>query len=96
VIDVIRELQSYGAEVVVHDPVASAAEALHEYGVEIVPWDRLPKAAAIVAAVAHKEYKARPLSDYLDRLMPRGVVADVKCQFDAQAMEAAGVTVWRL
>ena len=31
VIDVIRELQSYGAQVIVHDPVASPSEALHEY-----------------------------------------------------------------
>ena len=96
VIDVIRELQSYGADVVVHDPVAAPKEALHEYGVELVAWDRLPKAAAIVAAVAHREFKARPLSDYLGRLMPKGVIADVKCQFDGSAMEAGGVTVWRL
>jgi len=96
VIDVIRELQSYGAQVIVHDPVAASHEAAHEYGVELVPWDRLPKAAAIVAAVGHKQFKARPLSDYLGRLMPKGVVADVKSQFDAAAMEASGVTVWRL
>src|SRR4030095_16379453 len=37
VIDVIRELQSYGADVIVHDPVAPAAEALHQYGVELAP-----------------------------------------------------------
>jgi len=96
VIDVIRELQSYGADVVVHDPVAAAPEASHEYGVDLVPWERLPKAAAIVAAVAHREFKARPLADYLGLLRPKGVVADVKCQFDAAALEAGGVTVWRL
>jgi UDP-N-acetyl-D-galactosamine dehydrogenase len=96
VIDVIRELQSYGAEVVVHDPVAAPAEALHEYGVELVPWDRLPKAAAIVAAVAHRAFKARPVSDYLERLLPNSVVADVKSQFDADDLEGNGVTVWRL
>jgi UDP-N-acetyl-D-glucosamine/UDP-N-acetyl-D-galactosamine dehydrogenase len=96
VIDVIRELQSYGANVVVHDPVAAPDEALHEYGVELVPWDRLPKAAAIVAAVSHREFRDRPLADYLACLMPNGVVADVKCQFDAAAMQAGGVTIWRL
>ena len=96
VIDVIRELQSYGADVVVHDPVAAPHEASHEYGAELVPWERLPKAAALVAAVAHREFKARPLSDYLGRLLPRGVVADVKCQFDAAALKAGGITVWRL
>ncbi|HCN68849.1 MAG TPA: nucleotide sugar dehydrogenase, partial [Candidatus Accumulibacter sp.] len=46
VIDVIRELESYGARVVVHEPVADAAEALHAYGVELTPWDELPAAAA--------------------------------------------------
>ena len=96
VIDVIRELQSYGADVVVHDPVAAPREALQEYGVELVPWDRLPKAAAIVAAVAHRAFKARPTADFLDRLLPKAVVADVKCQFDAQELIGQGVTVWRL
>ena len=96
VIDVIRELQSYGADVYVHDPVPDVAEAVHEYGVPLIPWDRLPKAAAIVAAVAHREFKARPLSDFVDKLQPNGVITDVKCQFDASALAAKGVTVWRL
>jgi UDP-N-acetyl-D-galactosamine dehydrogenase len=96
VIDVIRELQSYGADVLVHDPVASPDEALHEYGVKLVPWDQLPKAAAIVAAVAHRAFKARPISDYLERLLPKAVVADVKSQFNADELIGNGVTVWRL
>jgi UDP-N-acetyl-D-galactosamine dehydrogenase len=96
VIDVIRELQSYGVVVHVHDPVADPAEARHEYGVELVPFDALPKAAAIVAAVAHKEFRARPLDDYVGKLLPGGVYADVKCQADAAALRALGVSVWRL
>ena len=96
VIDVIRELQSYGAEVVVHDPVAAPPEALHEYGVELVPWERLPKAAAIVAAVAHREFKARPAGGLPRRLLPHGVIADVKCQFNVADFSGKGVTVWRL
>jgi len=96
VIDVIRELQSYGADVRVHDPVADPAEAAHEYGVPLMPWEDLPQAAAIVAAVAHRQFKARPLSDYLAKLQPKGVVADVKSQFDAGSLGAEGITVWRL
>ena len=30
----------------VHDPMADADEALHEYGVELTPWDELPRADA--------------------------------------------------
>jgi UDP-N-acetyl-D-galactosamine dehydrogenase len=96
VIDVIRELESYGAVVHVHDPVADAAEARHEYGVELVAFDALPRAAAIVAAVAHKEFRERPLDDFVGKLVPGGVYADVKCQADAAALRARGVTVWRL
>ncbi len=96
VIDVIRELQSYGAQVVVHDPVADPAEALHEYGVQLTPWDSLPKAAAIVAAVAHREFKARPPADYVAKLHPHGIIADVKSQFDPQTFAASGVPIWRL
>jgi UDP-N-acetyl-D-glucosamine/UDP-N-acetyl-D-galactosamine dehydrogenase len=96
VIDVVRELESYGAKVSVHDPVADPAEARHEYGIELVPWDRLPRAAAIVAAVAHREYAERPLDEYVAKLAPNGLFVDVKCQMDAAALRSRGVRVWRL
>ncbi|MBP7202632.1 MAG: nucleotide sugar dehydrogenase [Propionivibrio sp.] len=96
VIDVVRELQSYGANVIVHEPVADAAEAQHEYGVSLTAWDDLPQAAAIVAAVAHQEFRNRPLSDYVAKLQERGVLTDVKSMFDEAQLAAQGVTVWRL
>ncbi|MFN4326320.1 MAG: nucleotide sugar dehydrogenase [Azonexus sp.] len=96
VIDVIRELESYGARVVVHDPVADASEARHEYGVDLVEWENLPKAAAIVAAVNHKHYKALPIADYQSKLEKGGVIADVKSMLDQDACRAAGITLWRL
>ena len=58
VIDIIRELQDYGITVQVHDPHGDAAEALHEYGVTLVPFAELQPAAAVVVAVAHQEYRA--------------------------------------
>ena len=54
VIDIIRELQSYGVDVHVTDAQAEAVEALHEYGVKLESWDDLPRADAVVAAVAHR------------------------------------------
>jgi len=96
VIDVVRELESYGARVHVHDPVAQAAEAEHEYGVKLVAWDALPRAAAIVGAVAHRAFKARPIDDFVARLAPGGLFVDVKSQMDAGALAARGIRVWRL
>ncbi|HRF30883.1 MAG: nucleotide sugar dehydrogenase [Azonexus sp.] len=96
VIDVIEELQSYGARVVVHDPVAEAAEARHEYGVDLVAWDDLPKSAAIVVAVSHREFKSRKTADFLSKLETDGVITDVKSMLDPADFAASNVAVWRL
>jgi UDP-N-acetyl-D-galactosamine dehydrogenase len=96
VIDVIHELQSYGVNVHVHDPIAEPAEALHEYGVTLKPWEELPRAAGIVAAVAHKAFTARALADYQEKLAPGGVLSDIKCQFDPATVRGAGINLWRL
>jgi UDP-N-acetyl-D-galactosamine dehydrogenase len=96
VIDVIRELESYGATVHVHDPVAASAEAEHEYGVKLVPWEHLPKANAIVAAVSHKEFAEHSIDQMLGKLANGGVYVDVKCTADVHALRAKGVNVWRL
>jgi UDP-N-acetyl-D-galactosamine dehydrogenase len=96
VIDVINELRSYGADVHVHDPVADIAEAVHEYGVALETWDDLPRAHAVVVAVAHREFNARPVGDFVDKLEPGGLFVDVKCQADAESLRARGISVWRL
>lgn len=96
VIDVIRELQSYGIEVHVHDPVADGAEAHHEYGVELQNWEALPKADALVVAVAHKQYLAMDKPKYCDKVVPGGTVIDVKSKLDSPGLESAGLVVWRL
>lgn len=96
VIDVIRELETYGVTVHVHDPVASPEEAEHEYGVKLVSWDSLPRANAIVAAVSHKELTDRSVDDYAKKLAPGGLYVDVKAQADAAAFKARGLNVWRL
>ena len=94
--DIIRELESYGAEVFVHDPLADPAEAVHEYGLTLTPWDDLPQAAALVVAVAHQEYQSCQTSDLVAKLAPGGVVSDVKSIFPAEAFPNAGVPTWRL
>ena len=96
VIDIIQELQSYGIDVQVHDPMAEAAEAKHEYGVTLRSWDELPQADAIVAAVAHKEFLVRPMKDYLSKVKGGGCFIDVKCQFDPNAVKESGLSLWRL
>ncbi|MFT4172406.1 MAG: nucleotide sugar dehydrogenase [Rhodocyclaceae bacterium] len=96
VIDVVRELRSYGVRVWVHDPIADSAECEHEYGVALTAWDDVPRSCAVVAAVAHHEYKDMGLAKVLEKLVPGGVFSDVKSAYDQAELAAAGAVTWRL
>ncbi|MBN3582433.1 nucleotide sugar dehydrogenase [Algoriphagus aestuarii] len=64
VIDIYQELLSYDINVDVYDPWASAAEVMHEYGIEIINGGAKPvleEYSAIILAVAHQEFKNWPL-----------------------------------
>ena len=96
VVDMIRELQSYGLQVHVHDPVADAQEALEEYGIVLESWEKLPRAEAIISAVTHRQLVARPLAQFQDKVIEGGCFIDVKSHFDPQVLRDTGLHVWRL
>ncbi len=96
VIDVIQELQTYGARVAVHDPVANPEDAQREYGLQLTKWDDLRPADALVLAVAHNELIKRPAADFVGKVVPGGCVIDVKSRLDAAAIRGAGLEIWRL
>ena len=96
VIDVIRELESFGVTVHVTDPVVKPEEAMREYGIRITPWDQLPRANAMVGAVAHKAFRQRSARDIAERLCSGGLFVDVKHIADVEALREKGITTWRL
>jgi len=96
VIDVVRELSSFGVNVHVHDPIASTAECEHEYGVKLTEWDRLPEAQAMVATVSHREYMEMGLPQITSKLVKKGVFIDVKSSFKTEDVTAMGFSTWRL
>jgi len=96
VIDVVRELQSYGCRVHIHDPLADSAECEHEYGVSLTPWEELPRGSALIAAVAHREYAALGPAKLVEKLVPGGIFADVKSAYDPDEVLATGAKLWRL
>ncbi len=62
-IDIHKELTDYGIEVTIYDPWAKPQEVMHEYGVPIL--SEFPESngyAAIILAVAHKEFLSLNLS----------------------------------
>ena len=96
VLDIVAELGSYGVEVCLHDPLADADEVRALYGRPLTSWDELRSADALIAAVAHQQYRALRIEQLLEKLAPRGCLVDVKSLFDRAAVEAAGYKVWRL
>ena len=96
VADVVRELQDYGCDVSVHDPIAEPAEAQYEYAIQLTAWENLPPAEAIVAAVSHHHYQDMPLTELLVKAKPNLVFVDVKSAYDPAALAEHGCRVWRL
>lgn len=97
VVDMVREFESWGVEVVVADAWADAEEVQHEYGLNLGVIDAVHPVDALVVAVGHNEYRHAQLGDL--RALCRGakpVLADVKSLYDRHAAAAAGFTVFRL
>ncbi|MGE4519216.1 MAG: nucleotide sugar dehydrogenase [Desulfobacteraceae bacterium] len=96
VVDIVDELKSYGASVMVHDPLADHEEAKEEYGISLSSWEELGTLDAVILAVSHKEYKKIPLKDFRDKLSQSGCFIDVKSVINPKEAEEAGLNFWRL
>ncbi len=95
VVDIVRELESVGIEVQVHDPVADREAAQHEYGITLRDRDGLKPADAVIVAVKHKAFLDDTWGLVRSLLAPeRKVVVDVKCVLDRTA-SPPGFALWR-
>ena len=95
--DVVNELQEFGCEVHVHDPLVKPKNAQHEYGIMLSEWSKLPQNAdAIVAAVPHAVYINQPITNLLAPLKPGGVFIDIKSAYLPETILSAGASLWRL
>jgi UDP-N-acetyl-D-galactosamine dehydrogenase len=87
VIDVVRELQKYGAEVEIYDPWADSAECRHEYGVRLIRKLEPKRYEAAVLAVAHREFRDLG-ADGVRRLCRKNhVLYDIKHVFPAAQVD---------
>jgi UDP-N-acetyl-D-galactosamine dehydrogenase len=85
--DVINELREYGIDPIIHDPLASAEEALREYGLELRPFDALTDLDGVIFAVPHQQSL-----DQLDRIVSGvrkgGLFIDVKSLINPAALRS--------
>lgn len=99
VVDILGELKDYGVETLVHDPVASAEEALDGYGIELVRLEAVRSVDAVVLAVAHDGF-ANITLEKLKSLCSNGngcgVIVDVKSILNREEIEGQKLTYWCL
>jgi UDP-N-acetyl-D-galactosamine dehydrogenase len=96
VVDIVHELASFGIAAQVHDPLALADEATHEYGIALTAMPALRPADAVILAVSHDDYVRGGWAMIEKLLKPSGgVVLDVKAMLE-RAAKPAGVELWRL
>lgn len=95
--DLVKELENWGAKVVVADPWANAEEVQHEYGIRLGAIDTANPVDALIVAVGHNEFRREDPAEL--RAVCRGdkpVLGDLKALFDRHAAADAGFTVFRL
>ena len=87
VVDVIRELEKFGAKVDVYDPWVDGNEAHHEYGLRPIKIVRKGSYDAIVMAVAHNEFRKMGLAKVRALAKREHVLYDIKYVFKAHEVD---------
>lgn len=94
--DLKGALESYGIEIQVHDPLADPHETYKEYDFELIGWEELCPSDAMVLCVPHDYYETLSAQAYFDKLHRDRLLFDLKGKLDKQALNALGISVWRL
>lgn len=96
VIDVVRRLEWLRHEVVIHDPLADAAEAHHEYGVTLDAKALEGRYDVVIGAVSHEDYAGLPVDRLAGMLNDGGLLADLKGMWRGLDLDAAAIRNWTL
>lgn len=101
VVDIINRLKEYDIYPVVADAWADPEVAKHEYGVDLVPFEELPKADCIIVAVGHNAFRGMSMMQIKEMFKPEladeeKVIIDVKSLYRMDELKASGMRFWRL
>ncbi len=87
VIDVVRELEKYGADVEIYDPWADGQECRHEYGVRPIKTLTPKRYDVAVIAVAHREFRDMGAEGVRRLCRKNHVLYDIKHVFRAAEVD---------
>jgi UDP-N-acetyl-D-galactosamine dehydrogenase len=87
VIDVVKELEEYGVEVKVVDPIVDQDDLWHEYRINPCEISEIKEMDAVIFAVPHQEFKSISLADVKKMYRSSGDM-----YFQAEAMKEIAAT----
>ena len=101
VADIVNRLKEYDIQPIVSDPWADIDIAKQEYGINLIPFDQLPKADCVIVAVGHNQYRSMSMmqlgSLYREELPANErVLIDVKSLYRMDELMASRMRFWRL
>lgn len=96
IIDIVKELNEYGIQPIIVDPVADAEEAKHLYGLEFEKMSDLVNLDALVIAISHDEFKNLTIEQFNAMFADKKIVIDVKGILNRKDYIEAGYDYWRL
>ena len=101
VVDIINRLKEYEIEPIVTDDWADPMVAKHEYGVDLVAREDVPKADCVIIAVGHNEYRSMSVMQLKELFKgeladEEKVLVDVKSLYRMDELKASGMRFWRL
>lgn len=101
VVDIINRLKEFNITPVVSDDWAEVDIAKHEYGVDLVAMEDLPKADCVIVAVGHDEYRSMSMMQLKQMFKDNSadeekVLIDVKSLYRMDELRASGMRFWRL
>ena len=85
VVDIVHELQQFGIEPILHDPLLAPSGNGPE-GLRVQPWSELVSLDALVLAVPHRELLAQPVMELLAPVREGGIFVDLKAAVDPKAI----------
>ena len=89
--DIVAELEEFGVEVLVHDPLVNARDAEREYGIVLQPREALTNLDGVVLAVPHAEL----LKPAVELARKSALLVDVMWGVDPESLPD-GTRYWRL
>jgi UDP-N-acetyl-D-glucosamine/UDP-N-acetyl-D-galactosamine dehydrogenase len=96
VVELAKEFEAWGVEIVITDPYANAEEVKKEYGLKLIERDALPQVDALVVAVGHREYRDLDPKFFKSILKSNNpVVADLKAIYDKDELIKNSFTLFR-